>query len=120
MSEDSHSDGHMDDDQPTMETARETSAREAQDSEIQIQEFDSKPSSQLGQVVLAIVLIQYLMVLSLDLDGGFFLLCLLLYGFAFLIAKGTGSVVVFLMWCFLIVFLINVLASIAGVWGAPF
>ena len=120
MSEDSHSDGHVDTGQPTMETARETSAREAQDSEIQIQKFDSKPSSKLGQVVLAIVLIQFLMVLFVDLDVEFFLSCLLLYGFVFLVAKGTGSVVVFLMWCFLVVFLITVLASIAGVWGAPF
>ena len=119
MAEDSHGQSHVKDDKKTKETIQEMPGQETNGSEILIQELDTKPSDLLGRIVLAIILIQFVMVLFADLDEEFFVLCLFLYGFVFLLTKGTGSVALFFMWCIIIVIFLTLLASIAGVWGAP-
>ena len=102
------------------ETKLQIPGQETPDLEILIQELDTKSSNFLGRTILAIILIQFVMVFFADLDEGFFVFCLFLYGFVFLITKGTGSVFLFLMWCIIVLIFLTVLASIAGVWGAPF
>tara|TARA_Y100000768_G_scaffold344408_1_gene290654 strand:- start:77 stop:439 length:363 start_codon:yes stop_codon:yes gene_type:complete len=120
MAGDSHGQNHVKDEKKSKETTLQIPGQETHDSEILIQELDAKASNFLGRTILAIILIQFVMVFFADLDEGFFVLCLLLYGFVFLITKGTGSVFLFFMWCIIIVMFLTVLASIAGVWGAPF
>ena len=120
MADDSHGQNHVKDDKKSKEAIQEIPGQETNDSEILIQELDTKASNFLGRTILAIILIQFLMVFFADLDEEFFVFCLFLYGFVFLITKGTGSVFLFFMWCIIIVIFLTLLASIAGVWGAPF
>ena len=120
MAEDSHGQNNTKDEKKTKEAIQEIPGQETNDSEILIQELDTKASNFLGRTILAIILIQFVMVFFADLDEEFFVFCLFLYGFVFLITKGTGSVFLFFMWCIIIVIFLTLLASIAGVWGAPF
>tara|TARA_B100000683_G_scaffold238687_1_gene244724 strand:+ start:155 stop:517 length:363 start_codon:yes stop_codon:yes gene_type:complete len=120
VADDPHVQNHVKDDKKSKETKLQIPGQETPDLEILIQELDTKSSNFLGRTILAIILIQFVMVFFADLDEGFFVFCLFLYGFVFLITKGTGSVFLFLMWCIIILIFLTVLASIAGVWGAPF
>lgn len=120
MADDSNGQDHLKGDKKSKETILQTAGQIANDLQVRVQNLDTSPSNLLSRVVIAIILIQFVMVLFADLDEGFFVLCLLLYGFVFLLTKGTRSVALFFMWCIFTVMLLNVLASIADVWGAPF
>ena len=120
MTDDSRGLNHVIEDGTTKGTTPEIPDQETHGPEIMIPEADTKATNFLGWTVAAIILVQLLMVFFADLDEGFFVFCLFLYGFVFLITKGTGSVFLFLMWCIIILMFLTVLASIAGVWGAPF